>query len=121
MATIGVCDPFDQIPSFFRQACEAAKLGVGYFLPGYRLMTIVQQFVPRNCDSAKWQIEICQLALYIENDDAVKVVDWFQQHFPSCMELVPSRRHGCFVRGVYQRATEDVDLDRSDAEDQSAA
>src|SRR6188472_1798511 len=106
MATIGAPDAFDRIPTFFHQACEAAKLGVGYFLPGYRLLTIVLQAVPRGCDSDRWHAATCQLALYIESDDSAKVVGWFQQHYPACMKLIPTRRQGCFVRGVYQRAAE---------------
>ena len=108
---------FGGVPSFFAACCWDASrcgpqsLGVGYSHPAYELTRGLRRQVPYDCDYDEWPCIVDGLAeTYMEScvehpgydaDADARILDWYCQHFPKCMEMVPRRRRYTFLAGVY--------------------
>ncbi len=118
MNVISTHDRFRGVPAFFRGLCRDARSGGrgGYKAAGHELARHVGDLVegdgpeveleelagllfPRSPDDPK------QIAYVRRDDEAVWA--WFQREFPRCMDLVPTRRRGKFLEGVYQAADDE--------------
>jgi len=92
------------VPTFFRACCNEVSLGhlYTYAHPAYQLARHLENQQPYNLDEAKWTERIGKLCDLLDSDDTKGVWNWFYEHFPKCIELVPKRRMDQFVRGVLQ-------------------
>ena len=91
------------VPSFFRACCyEAANGGGGYSGPGWHLANAIGSQSPYDLEEDEWQQEVEKLRALLADDESEGVWDWFKQHYPKCMQLVPARRREQFVDGVRQ-------------------
>ena len=104
------------VPRSFEETCRAAKLGIGSLLCGYRLTLWAQQQIPEGCSPNEWRAEITDLDELIAHRRDQAIIEWFRQHYPACMQLVPSRRLNRFLDGVYQWAAEQQSLATSTAD-----
>jgi hypothetical protein len=94
---------FSGVPSFFRAGCAEARRqlgGLDYSSPGYHLMLHVRDQQPYDANSDEWEAEIERLCALLEAEKIEQVVEWFVDHFPRCMALVPKRRRLKFTEGV---------------------
>ena len=91
------------VPKYFRACCMEASRGgeLGYGHPAYHLSIHLDSEVPWEADIDGWNDEIQTLLEHLENHDDEGIWDWFTEHYPACMELVPRRRWKQFVQGVY--------------------
>jgi hypothetical protein len=91
------------VPTFFRACCREASLGCQftYAHPAYHLAMHLWNQQPCDLDEAEWAEEIGDLCGFLDGDDGEGVWNWFCEHFPKCMKLVPQRRMEQFVRGVF--------------------
>jgi hypothetical protein len=96
------------VPAFFRALCQEATRGGGlsYRVAGYeltrRLPELIESATPK--ERERKSEEFTALAGPKKPRDEAKVLAWFNRELPRCMKLVPSRRFGQFVEGVYQAA-----------------
>lgn len=80
-----------------------------YEEPGYHLgIHTIELCEPQGDDEAVRR-KLDELSEAIGEDDDAVILAWYRREFPRCMELVPSRRHAQFVRGV-KRAHEEERL-----------
>jgi hypothetical protein len=98
-------------PSFFKACCRDAAhamtrdgIAVGYDHPGYHLMLHVESLCPYDVEDEEWEPAIGDLRAAVERTDDAAVLEWFCRWLPRCMELVPKRRRGNFLKGVYRCA-----------------
>jgi len=87
--------PSGACPSFFKALClEAGRGGHNsYRVAGYELTRHVGVLVE--------ETDIDDMIALAEAGDDDGVIGWFEAHLPKCMALVPQRRRGQFVLGVY--------------------
>lgn len=57
---------------------------------------------PYNVDDSEWEVRIEVLCNFLLSGDTESVWNWFGEHFPKCVRLVPSRRREQFVRGAVE-------------------
>jgi Holliday junction resolvase RusA-like endonuclease len=98
------------VPTFFRACCHEASRGNEwtYAHPGYHLVIHLWDQQPYDFDEDKWSKEIERLTGALDQGDDDGVWNWFKEHFPKCMRLVPSRRKDQFVAGVRQAYEEEA-------------
>ncbi len=96
------------VPSFFRAGCREAAHGGSnnYSGAAWHLANSIGSQIPYDLEVQEWAKLVAKLIELIDSDDEQGVWDWFKQHYPKCMALVPSRRREQFVEGV-RRAHED--------------
>ncbi len=96
------------VPSFFRACCHEASVGTQhtYAHPGYQLALHLYSQQPSDLGEDEWANEIKRLCDFLDAGNAEGAWNWFCEHFPKCMKLVPKRRLKQFVTGV-SRAYED--------------
>jgi hypothetical protein len=114
---------FRGVPSYFKACCwEASRGGQrGYKTPAYELCRHLAASQPYGLEDDEWEAELQELAgllappwpgnpdmiaFHLRDDGAVWA--WFERHFPKCMELVPRRRRGQFVAGVYEAYDDEI-------------
>jgi hypothetical protein len=99
----------DNVPKYFAIHCAQARQGGanGYETAAYHLAIHVYTEHPLTGTWAEWQDECARLRDLCGAGDDEGVWDWFRAHFPRCMELVPARRKGQFLKGVYQAYQEE--------------
>mgnify|MGYP006908357806 CR=1 FL=1 len=99
---------FRGVPTFFRCCCATARSGgdVGYDHPGRELTRHLCDQIPVGMDYNQWISELDSLEQLMSQGEDEAVIDWFVQFYPNCMALVPKRRRGAFLRGVYEMADE---------------
>lgn len=99
---------FGGVPSYFRGCCMEATQGgtMGYFSPAWHLTIHLDTSMPYDMDEDDWADELAQLREHSRerNDDCVW--QWFHEHYPKCMALVPKRRKEQFLKGVYEAIDE---------------
>ena len=95
---------FKGVPTFFRASCWEASRGgsIGYDLPGWNLAGAIHMEVPYDLEVDDWESEVSGLVKLIKADDRGGIARWFEDHFPNCIKLVPTRRRGQFVDGVVE-------------------
>ena len=100
---------FQGVPTYFRACCMEATRGgeLGYGHPAYHLSIHLCTEVPWAADFDGWSDEIQRLLEHLANRDDEGVWEWFIEHFPSWMKLVPRRRWSQFVHGVHLAYEED--------------
>ena len=98
----GSSEGFGGVPKYFEICCHEASRGGGldYGHPAYHLSIHLETEVPWDSDSDAWSDEIRGLLELVGMDDDEGVWQWFIEHYPDCMELVPRRRWKQFVQGV---------------------
>jgi hypothetical protein len=108
-------------PTFFMACChEAARGGTnGYAVAGRTLAIHLHSLTPFDMEE-EGQAEMKKLEdlLYpprqegwaLLNPDDEKVWEWFTRNLPRCTALVPNRRRGQFLAGVYE-AVEQGDVE----------
>ena len=102
-------EPSNACPSFFRACCvEARKGGThSYREAGWHLSIHLDEQIddPRAMDELTEIIDNELIPMDEISADRVILV-WFGHYLPLCMQLVPKRRRGSFVKGFWQ-AVED--------------
>jgi len=104
---------FSGVPTYFRATCREAARGrvFGYAQAGHSLSTSLTYLVPDDVDADEWQKEVDILEVHLAAQDEDGVWDWFKAHYPKCIALVPARRQGQFLNGVFRAWAEgDIDL-----------
>jgi hypothetical protein len=96
------------VPNFFRYGClEASQGGTNtYTTPAWHLAIHLDEQIPYDADEDEWSNEIDKLLDLCAKEDEDAIWQWFTDHYPKCMELVPDRRKDQFVKGIL-RAYED--------------
>src|SRR5262245_24308263 len=114
METIAKPKGYGACPSHFRAACRQGSRGGadGYEKAGYHLIMHIGSLAPYEIEEEDWDRHLQDLAdlnlttsedgrmLVSPDDDAV--VAWFDRRVPRCMALVPRRRRGALLSGVYR-------------------
>jgi Protein of unknown function (DUF1778) len=97
------------VPTWFRATCyEAANGGAtSYETAGRKLASAVGAEVPHNVDLDDWVAEVAVLIDLLAGKDERGAWEWFQQHYPKFMALVPARRREQFIAGVLRAYLED--------------
>lgn len=97
------------VPTFFRACCHEASQGNEwtYAHPGYHLAIHLWGQQPYDMDDDQWAKETDRLTNALDHQDDDAVWNWFKEHFPKCMKLVPTRRKAQFVAGVRQAYEEE--------------
>ena len=97
------------MPSFFRAGClEASQGGTNtYATPAWHLAIHLDQQSPYDVDQDEWSNEIDKLLELCAKEDEGTIWQWFTDHYPKCMELVPDRRKDQFVKGILQAYEDD--------------
>jgi hypothetical protein len=97
------------VPSFFRACRHGASRGNEwtYAHPGYHLAVHLWDQQPYDLDGDQWAKETDRLTNALDQQDGDGVWNWFKEHFPKCMRLVPPRRKAQFVAGVRQAYEEE--------------
>ena len=92
------------VPTFFRAACDEAKRGGswGYSKPGYHLAIHLDSQVPFDVERNEWRELGEQLVSRLADENLDAAYDWFCEHFPTAMRLVPARRSHQFTKGVVE-------------------
>ena len=96
---------FGGVPSYFRGLCFTASQGgeFGYDVVGQRFAQNLPGMVPYDVEDEAWAEQVQELESMINEDgDPESVVDWFEEYFPKCMDLVPPRRRERFAIGVIE-------------------
>jgi len=101
-------------PTFFLAFCTGARQGgeSGYFGAGHELMRHVASLGDDELGEAEWDARLDQLEELLTQEDDDGILQWFEQELPRCMKLVPARRRGQFLKGVYAMFEEDGELRR---------
>jgi hypothetical protein len=92
------------VPSWFRGTCfEAAQGGTSnYSHAGYKLARSLGSVQPWEAGDDEWTAAVEQLKTLIDNDNEDAVWDWFAEHVPKFVALIPSRRRDQFLAGIYR-------------------
>jgi hypothetical protein len=92
------------LPTFFRLTCMEARRGGhrGYDLAGYKLYGAAAELIEWN-NREEWQDRLDDLRDAIVQRDDDEVLGWFDRELPRCMALIPRRRRGAFLNGVYEK------------------
>jgi hypothetical protein len=97
------------VPGFLVWQIQNAEEGGagGYSYVGYTLAGSLLSVVPDGCSREDWEQELTALGELVlptspqsNNDDAI--LRWFDDHFPACMERVPSLQRAEFLAGIHQ-------------------
>jgi hypothetical protein len=132
---------FHGIPSFFRSLCRSVKRQLNtehrhitgsYSHPAYELSRhLADRLQPGELDREHWETELAKLGALLRPADPAGpeagpgrrtdagIGDWFQEHYPRCMALIPRRRRHQFVAGV-RSAFEDGILVLPEADEEGA-
>ena len=73
-----------------------------YAHPGYHLAIHLGSQQPYDLEEEEWSENVKRLCGFLHIGEQEEVWNWFFEHFPKCMKLVPKRRMDPFVRGVVQ-------------------
>jgi hypothetical protein len=98
------------VPAEFRALCNEAVRGAanGYATPGWHLASLVGAQYGPGMDGETWSRQVDALKALLANRDDEGTWAWFQQHYPHCMALVPSRRREQFLYGVRRAYEQDL-------------
>lgn len=90
------------VPTFFRACCMEAGAGnqFTYAHPGYHLAIHLRDQQPYDIEEEEWDTRVERLCQLLDDCDVKGVGNWFREHFPKCMKLVPERRMEQFIEGV---------------------
>lgn len=98
------------VPGFFWAQCEMSRVsrgrGATYENAGYELARNLHDEYPYDIGQDAWYKELEDLRELVNAADVDGIWEWFRDHMPKAMALVPTRRKAVFVRGI-QRADED--------------
>lgn len=105
------CPPhvFSGVPSFFRACCRDVKnrtVPASYAHAARELIGNIGGLVPYGIEEGEWADRLERLADLIDRGSDDGVLEWLIEHFPNCLALVPKRRRGAFLQGVYEAAEE---------------
>jgi hypothetical protein len=91
-------------PSFFQALCITATQGGmrSYEWAGYGLVRALGGICPDEMEYEEWEVELIELNTLITEGSDDEVLAWFDRWLPCCMSLVPRRRRGSFLNGVYR-------------------
>lgn len=100
------CPHFRGVPSFFCGLVQEAAgqfPGYDYSVAGHELARHTANMV-EDGDEPGQEAEprLDELWRLIQESDDVGVIAWYRREFPKCMTLVPSRRRGKFLQGIYE-------------------
>lgn len=103
---------FRGVPNYFRYGCMEASRGgsMGYETPAWHLAIHVGGIfgeIPYDVEPEEWETEVDRLRDSLGDEDEEAVWEWFGEHYPKCMALVPKRRWRQFVKGVFMAFEED--------------
>jgi Holliday junction resolvase RusA-like endonuclease len=92
------------VPTFFHACCHEASSGHQYTYahPGYHLAIHLSSQQPYDLAEVVWAEKVKQLCSFLDKSDNEGAWNWFCEHFPKCMKLVPKRRMDQFIAGVVQ-------------------
>jgi len=95
------------VPSHFRARCIEASRGViSYLDVGHHLATCLSSEIPDDLEEGEWTQRVDRLVNMLDADDKNNAWNWFRDHLPRFMELVPARRKCQFLEGVYKAREE---------------
>jgi Protein of unknown function (DUF1778) len=97
------------VPMYFAIHCMEARHGGanGYENAAYHLAIHVLNEAPDDVTWPQWQEECRRLYDLCRHGDDNGIWNWFKDHYPRCMKLVPGRRKKRFLQGVYQAYQDD--------------
>jgi hypothetical protein len=113
MQTFAKPKGYGACPSHFRATCQRASRGgsSGYDEAGYQLMAGLGSLAPYDVEREDWGRQLQELenlllpteagGTMVPPDDGA-VLAWFDRRVPRCMALIPPRRRGTFLEGVYR-------------------
>lgn len=122
MSKLSKSTVFKGVPTFFRARCNDARRGgtASYRTAGYELARHVSNLIEGRSDEdieSKLD-ELAELLLPTSPSDPRKidrelrddsaVIAWFKREFPACIAVVPARRRGQFLTGVYEATDDDI-------------
>jgi hypothetical protein len=84
----------------WREIREGGVMGYRDF--GYEVMRVVPSLDPWRVDDEEWGRRLGRLRDLVEARDDSAVLGWFDVEVPRIMTLVPSRRRGQFLVGLYE-------------------
>jgi len=91
-----ICAPSDVLPGYFISNCiKARDPRYGYASASWHLAIHLKELL--DDDAAR-----DQLNNYLYEDDIESIWGWFKAYLPRCAALVPTRRRGSFVNGVFK-------------------
>jgi Endodeoxyribonuclease RusA len=89
------------LPTFFRARCrEAANGQITYADVGRCLGGALWHEQPYGLDDPEWAERIDLLSNLLSREDQEGAWNWFREHLPNHIGLVPPRRKSQFLRGV---------------------
>ena len=91
----------------FRAACEARR--PNYRLAAQHLMRGVRDAKPKGMSEADWRASVRKLRQVLRGDDEAAIWQWFEEHMPDTIALVPrrdNRRRKSFVAGLREARPE---------------
>jgi hypothetical protein len=96
-------------PTFFVAQCHEARRGggLGYRDAGWTLLRSIAGLCDYHVEEEEWARRLDELAALLDAGDEGGVWEWLQREVPRCMALVPARRRGQFLAGVFQAYEED--------------
>lgn len=100
------------VPTFFHACCREASIGsqFTYAHPGYHLAIHLRDQQPYDIEEDEWDLRIEKLCHLLDDSDVKGAGNWFREHFPKSMKLVPERRMDQFIGGV-RRAYDDEKME----------
>ncbi len=99
-------------PTLFRSLCQTASEGgpnSGYEWAGHGIIRHLWKLIEFD-DEAERDAKLTELDGLVNGGSAYAfangpngsaVIEWFRRELPRCIGLVPPRRHGQFLRGIY--------------------
>lgn len=91
------------VPSHFRARCHEASQGViSYSDVGYYLAKCLLSEVPNDLKEEEWTERVERLINMLDAEEENNAWNWFRDHLPRFMELIPGRRKSQFLDGVHR-------------------
>lgn len=74
----------------------------GYRDVGYLLAPHVLDFRPSTVTGDVWRDAVSRLQEFCLSGNALAVMEWCREAYPSLLAIIPRHRHGDFVAGVIE-------------------
>jgi hypothetical protein len=68
---------------------------------GFHLTLHLPDRIPHGAERGEWMQELSYLDKLFEDQEFDLAFQWFTEHFPKCMNLVPRRRRRKFIEGAF--------------------
>lgn len=91
-------------PTFFRACVHEAQQGGGlnYSHPGWHLAKSLMTLGPHDVSEKEWRDRVDELYAFWQRGDRERGWEWIESNLPKCADLIPARRRGPFLDGVWK-------------------